>query len=44
VWTQKLWPLFDKVKQPPPGEVVSPLFHIGWGAEGLETRGWGLGI
>lgn len=38
VWTQKSWLLFNKVKQPPPYEVVSPLFHIGWGAEDMKAE------
>ena len=38
VWTQASWLLFNKVKQPPPSEVVSPLFHIGWGAEDMKAE------
>ena len=38
VWTQKSWLLFTKVKQPPPSEIVSPLFHIGWGAEDMKAE------
>src|SRR6186713_2751575 len=38
VWTQKSWLLFTKVKQPPPSEVVSSLFHIGWGAEDMKAE------
>ena len=38
MWTQKSWLLFNKVKQPPPYEVVSPLFHIGWGAEDMKAE------
>jgi catechol 2,3-dioxygenase-like lactoylglutathione lyase family enzyme len=38
VWTQKSWLLFNKVKQPPPPEIVSPLFHIGWGAEDMKAE------
>ena len=38
VWTQKSWLLFNKVKQPPPHEIVSPLFHIGWGAEDMKAE------
>jgi inorganic pyrophosphatase len=38
VWTQKSWLLFNKVKRPPPYEVVSPLFHIGWGAEDMKAE------
>ena len=38
MWTQKSWLLFNKVKQPPPYEIVSPLFHIGWGAEDMKAE------
>lgn len=38
IWTQKSWLLFNKVKRPPPYEVVSPLFHIGWGAEDMKAE------
>jgi catechol 2,3-dioxygenase-like lactoylglutathione lyase family enzyme len=38
VWTQKSWLLFSKVKQAPPHETVSPLFHIGWGAEDMKAE------
>jgi len=36
--TQNSWLLFNKVKQPPPHEIVSPLFHIGWGAEDMKAE------
>jgi catechol 2,3-dioxygenase-like lactoylglutathione lyase family enzyme len=38
VWTQKSWLLFTKVKRTPPHEAVSPLFHIGWGAEDMKAE------
>jgi catechol 2,3-dioxygenase-like lactoylglutathione lyase family enzyme len=38
VWTQRSWLLFNKVKNPPPYEVISPLFHIGWGAEDMKAE------
>jgi catechol 2,3-dioxygenase-like lactoylglutathione lyase family enzyme len=38
VWTQKSWLLFTKVKQPPPSDIISPLFHIGWGAEDMKAE------
>jgi catechol 2,3-dioxygenase-like lactoylglutathione lyase family enzyme len=38
VWTQASWLLFNNVKQPPPSDVVSPLFHIGWGAEDMKAE------
>ena len=38
VWTQASWLLFTRVTQPPPSEIVSPLFHIGWGAEDMKAE------
>ncbi len=38
LWTQQSWLLFNKVKQPPPYDIVSPLFHIGWGAEDMKAE------
>jgi catechol 2,3-dioxygenase-like lactoylglutathione lyase family enzyme len=38
VWTQSSWLLFNKVKRPPPTDIVSPLFHIGWGAEDMKAE------
>lgn len=38
VWTQASWLLFTKVKKPAPTEIVSPLFHIGWGAEDMKAE------
>jgi catechol 2,3-dioxygenase-like lactoylglutathione lyase family enzyme len=38
LWTQASWLLFNKVKQPPPYEIVSPLFHIGWGTEDMKAE------
>jgi len=38
VWTQASWLLFNKVKKPPPTDIVSPLFHIGWGAEDMKAE------
>jgi catechol 2,3-dioxygenase-like lactoylglutathione lyase family enzyme len=38
VWTQRSWLLFTKVRRAPPREIVSPLFHIGWGAEDMKTE------
>jgi catechol 2,3-dioxygenase-like lactoylglutathione lyase family enzyme len=32
VWTQKSWILFQKVAAAPPSEVVSTIWHFGWGA------------
>jgi catechol 2,3-dioxygenase-like lactoylglutathione lyase family enzyme len=38
VWTQASWLLFNKVKKAPPSDVVSPLFHIGWGAVDMKAE------
>lgn len=38
VWTQRSWLLFNKVRQAPPAEIVSPLFHIGWGARDMKAE------
>lgn len=37
VWAQKSWLLFDKVSKAPPREIVSPIWHIGWGAEDMKS-------
>lgn len=38
LWTQKSWILFNKVSQPPPSEIVSSIYHIGWGAEDMKAE------
>ena len=37
VWAQKSWMLFQKVAAAPPSEVVSTIWHFGWGAEEMKT-------
>jgi catechol 2,3-dioxygenase-like lactoylglutathione lyase family enzyme len=37
LWTQKSWILFNKVSQPPPYQIVSAIYHIGWGAEDMKA-------
>jgi catechol 2,3-dioxygenase-like lactoylglutathione lyase family enzyme len=37
VWAQKSWILFNKVKDPPPWELTSAIWHFGWGAEDMKT-------
>lgn len=37
VWAQKSWILFNKVSAPAPFEVVSAIWHIGWGAEDMPA-------
>jgi len=36
VWAQKSWILFNKVAAAPPSEVVSTIWHFGWGAEDMN--------
>ncbi len=33
----KAWLLFNKVDQPPPSDVISAIWHIGWGAEDMKA-------
>jgi catechol 2,3-dioxygenase-like lactoylglutathione lyase family enzyme len=37
VWAQKSWLLFNKVAEAPPWELVSAIWHIGWGAEDMKA-------
>jgi catechol 2,3-dioxygenase-like lactoylglutathione lyase family enzyme len=37
VWAQKSWLLFEKVKAAPPSDIVSTIWHIGWGAEDMKA-------
>lgn len=37
VWAQKSWMLFQKTAAAPPGEVVSTIWHFGWGAEDMKA-------
>jgi catechol 2,3-dioxygenase-like lactoylglutathione lyase family enzyme len=37
VWAQKSWLLFNKVKDPPPWEITSAIWHFGWGAEDMKA-------
>jgi len=37
VWAQKSWLLFNKVKEAPPWELTSAVWHFGWGAEDMKT-------
>jgi catechol 2,3-dioxygenase-like lactoylglutathione lyase family enzyme len=37
VWAQKSWILFQKVEAPPPSDIVSPVWHFGWGAEDIPA-------
>lgn len=38
VWAQKSWLLFQKVNAAPPSEIVSTIWHIGWGAEDMPKE------
>jgi catechol 2,3-dioxygenase-like lactoylglutathione lyase family enzyme len=35
VWAQKSWLLFTKVAAAPPADIVSSIWHFGWGAEDM---------
>jgi catechol 2,3-dioxygenase-like lactoylglutathione lyase family enzyme len=37
VWTGDSWLLFTKVDAPPPSELLSGIWHIGWGAEDMQS-------
>ena len=37
LWTGDSWLLFTKVAAPPPSEVLSGIWHIGWGAEDMQS-------
>jgi catechol 2,3-dioxygenase-like lactoylglutathione lyase family enzyme len=37
VWAQKSWILFNQVKNQPPYEIESTIWHIGWGAEDMKA-------
>lgn len=37
VWTGDSWILFTKVDKPPPSEIISGIWHIGWGAEDMKS-------
>jgi catechol 2,3-dioxygenase-like lactoylglutathione lyase family enzyme len=37
IWTGDSWLLFTKVSSPPPSELRSGIWHIGWGAEDMQS-------
>jgi catechol 2,3-dioxygenase-like lactoylglutathione lyase family enzyme len=37
IWAQKSWILAQKVAAAPPSEVVSTIWHFGWGAEDMKA-------
>ncbi len=37
VWAQKSWILFAKAAAAPPSDVVSTIWHFGWGAEDMKA-------
>jgi len=37
VWTGDSWLLFSKVQTAPPSELLSAIWHIGWGAEDMKA-------
>ena len=38
VWAQKSWILFTKVNSAPPAEILSTIWHMGWGAENMPKE------
>jgi catechol 2,3-dioxygenase-like lactoylglutathione lyase family enzyme len=38
VRTQKSWLVFNKVDHAPPSDIVSAIYHIGWGAEDMKAE------
>ncbi len=38
VWAQKSWLLFTKVNSAPPSDIVSTVWHFGWGAEDMPKE------
>lgn len=38
VWAHDSWILFTKVNSSPPWELVSPIWHFGWGAEDMKAE------
>ncbi|HTE39393.1 MAG TPA: VOC family protein [Steroidobacteraceae bacterium] len=38
VWAHDSWILFTKVAAAPPWELVSPVWHFGWGAEDMKAE------
>jgi len=37
VWTGDSWLLFTQVDAPPPSELLSGIWHLGWGAEDMQS-------
>jgi catechol 2,3-dioxygenase-like lactoylglutathione lyase family enzyme len=37
IWTGDSWLLFTKVDSPPPSVLLSGIWHIGWGAEDMQS-------
>jgi catechol 2,3-dioxygenase-like lactoylglutathione lyase family enzyme len=37
IWTGDSWLLFTKVDEPPPSELLSGIWHIGWGAQDMQS-------
>jgi len=37
VWAQQSWLLFNKVKEAPPWQLTSAIWHFGWGAEDMKA-------
>lgn len=37
IWTGDSWLLFNQVDSPPPSDLISGIWHIGWGAEDMQA-------
>jgi catechol 2,3-dioxygenase-like lactoylglutathione lyase family enzyme len=37
VWAQKSWILFNQVKEQPSSDILSTIWHMGWGAEDMKA-------
>src|SRR5579871_4004675 len=37
IWAQKSWILFSEVKDAPPSDITSTIWHFGWGAEDMPA-------
>lgn len=38
IWAYKSWVLFKKAASPPPHEITSGIWHMGWGAEDMKAE------
>ena len=38
IWAQKSWLLFQKASSAPPSDILSTIWHFGWGAEDMKAE------